>query len=1075
MKTKISRLIRNLTVGRKLALIYFLDLTAVIFVSAILINEKYIAINFARKEVLGNHYIEVIRDSLLNLVVHHAAGSEGSGKKRGPSSASAILQAEENFGGEMQSAALSKDFAASLQTIESMQDQQRFPESLEGATAFYKGRELLTRIGNQSNLILDPDLDSYYTMSLIVLRFPELLEILPNITVLAQKLPSLKGVEHQISQTQFLIYEGRLDAIINGIKSDYAEAIAASTPQLHTSLAPSRDALIAAIERFRNASKVLAGVDNASLPVTDYVQIHNQAIAALSAAWKTTTAEMDRLLDVRIDGFFQRMWSHLGIAVLLLLVILSIVYFVANQIALPIRRLEMLTKKVRLSGDYSLRADWDSNDEIGRLVTGFNGMLKQLDLQRVMQQELVAQTRAAQAQRELIEAIPIPLIVTAVPNHEVLHANEAGQAWLSDSLKEPWGTSLDQATRARFFQSLQDVGAVDEREICWHGNTPASWALVSARCLDYQGRPAVMTTFTPINKMKHMEQRLELWAKVFEASSEGIAIINADGRIANVNHAFCKHTGYDLNALVRRMPGFLLAAQNERNLISTILKAVAAKNVWQGEIWITRKNGDVYPAWMVFNAVRNPSGEITHYIAVTFDISERKASEQRIQYLAHHDPLTGLPNRLLCMERLQLSLQQAARTGMHVAVLFMDLDRFKNINDSLGHHIGDALLCSVAGRLSEVVRDGDTVCRLGGDEFVVILNGISNIDEIGKIVKYRMIPLIQQVHNVNGSELFISCSVGVAVFPEDGTDIDTLMRHSDAAMYQAKEQGRNNAQFFTAALNDRVVSRLQIENDLRHAVERQELVLHYQPRIMAHTGELSGAECLVRWNRHGEGLVTPDNFIPIAEESGLIVPIGDWIIREAFRQHDEWRASGVGMVPISINLSAVQIKHGELVASLKSALAAYPVDPAHIELELTESILMENVNDTITVLQELKQLGFMLSIDDFGIGYSSLNYLFRFPIDKLKIDRTFIQNMHAEPHHLAVTNAIIGLGHTLGLEVVAEGVEHERDVAMLRHAGCDELQGYYFSRPMPADHFSTWLLAHRMRIPNRTEASVNCM
>jgi EAL domain-containing protein (putative c-di-GMP-specific phosphodiesterase class I) len=313
---------------------------------------------------------------------------------------------------------------------------------------------------------------------------------------------------------------------------------------------------------------------------------------------------------------------------------------------------------------------------------------------------------------------------------------------------------------------------------------------------------------------------------------------------------------------------------------------------------------------------------------------------------------------------------------------------------------------------------------------------------------------------VDGAELHISCSVGVAVFPDDGNDIDQLMRHADVAMYQAKNSGRDNLQFFTKELNHKVVRRLQLENDLRHAVERGELLLHYQPRIHAQSGALAGVESLVRWMHPARGLIPPADFIPIAEETGLIVGIGAWIINEACRQHQSWQQQGLGAVPVSINLSALQLREPGLCATLAQALLRHAVDPAQIELELTESLLMDNVADTIAVLRDIKSLGCAISIDDFGSGYSSLNYLYRFPIDRLKIDRSFIQSMHGAPKNLAVINAIIGLGHTLGLKVVAEGVEHLPEAEQLRAAGCDELQGFHYSRPLPAEQAQQWIRAH---------------
>ncbi|MFL6717971.1 MAG: EAL domain-containing protein [Burkholderiaceae bacterium] len=1035
MQNHLSRLIGGLSVGRKLALIYFLDLTAVIFISGILINEKYIAIHFTDKEIAGAHYIAAVSRSLVPL----AQDPEAASLAATAVTISSLDDAQSRYGAQFGADDLGRAYSRAL-------------AANAGDQAFDAGRALLTRIGNQSNLILDPDLDSYYTMSLAMLRFPELLGLLREAGQLARHLRKQPDAD---GRTRLLLLEGRLDATMHGIASDYEEAFAASKPALRERLSVSRDALLDTVAAFRAASYRLDRQDGTILE-----QHRIAAVQALASAWHAAQDELQRLLALRNAEAYSRMWTHLGTAALLLIVILNVVFFVASQISRPISRLAQVAARVSGSGDYTLRADWRSGDEIGRLVDGFNGMLEQLDHQRMSQQELVARHRAADAQRELVEAIPIPMMVTSIPTHEVLHANEAAQSWLEGCRSDPWKAGMPGPTRARFFQALTDMEAVDQFEVCWRAGQSPSWALVSARCIVYQGRRAVLTTFTPINQMKLMEQRLELWAKVFEASSEGIVVVDPQGRILDVNRAFCRSANLDLADLLGANPRALLDERNPARFFADITDAAQNLGSWQGEAWLKRKGRAPYPAWLVRNAVRDAQGEVSHYIAISLDISERKKNEQRIAYMAQHDALTGLPNRSLCQERLQLSLAQARRTGQKVALLFVDLDRFKNINDSLGHHVGDGLLRSIASRLTASVREGDTVCRLGGDEFVVILNGVGDVAEIGRIVDQRLISLVRQPHQVDGAELHISCSVGVAVFPDDGNDIDQLMRHADVAMYQAKNSGRDNLQFFTEELNHKVVRRLQLENDLRHAVERGELLLHYQPRVHAQSGALAGVESLVRWMHPARGLIPPADFIPIAEETGLIVGIGAWIIGEACRQHQAWLRQGLGAVPISINLSALQLREPGLCLTLAEALRRHEVDPAQIELELTESLLMDNVAHTIAVLRDIKALGCAISIDDFGSGYSSLNYLYRFPIDRLKIDRSFIHSMHSAPKNLAVINAIIGLGHTLGLKVVAEGVEHMPEAEQLRAAGCDELQGFHYSRPLPAEQAQQWIRAH---------------
>lgn len=1041
MKNPLVRSLARLSVGRKLLLIYLLDLTAVIFISGILINEKYIAINFARDELRGNAYIVAVRDVLIDIALVEAGANVAGGLA---GHAPALSEVERRYGEGLNSAEINRSLAQSL-----ARGEKDKPAEVAAVSALAKGRELITRVGNQSKLILDPDLDSYYTMSLVVLRYPELVELLQGVGGLLRQ----EGID---ARTQYLILEGRLDATVKGIESDLGEAVAAGGPVLKSALTQDHQRLFAAIETFRLSARRVFDREpgNASLSGVDAAQ--RELILQLQRTWTTSGRELDRLLDARIQGLFSRMWLHLGTAAFLLLMILTMVYFVARQIALPLRQLSAVTDKVRLTGDYTLRGRWRSEDEIGRLVLGFNEMLAQLDRDRETQKELAANARAAEAQQALVEATPIPMVVTAVPGHEVLHANAPAQKWLAGRVEDPWAVGLEPEVRARFFAQLADRDAVDEFEVRWLAGREPSWAVLSARRLTFQGRDAVVTAFSPVNHLKLMERRLELWAKVFEASSESIMIVDAEERILTVNRAFVRAVGYDIHDVVGDRPEFLVAAPGGVPYFHELWKVVSKRGAWQGEVQLRRRNGEVFPAWLMISIVREADGMTSYYICTAIDVTERKKSEERIQYLAHHDVLTDLPNRSLCIERLRLALQQAQRSKLMVAVLFIDLDRFKTINDTLGHHIGDGLLRSVAVRLREAVRAVDTVSRLGGDEFVVLLNGVASIDEVTQLVEHRLIAAIRRPHGVDGADLHVSCSVGIAICPDDGTDVDVLMRNADAAMYHAKSQGRNSAQFFNADMAARAEHRMKLEAHLRRAIEQKELHLVFQPRIDVRSGAILGAEGLLRWDNAEFGAVGPAQFIPIAEECGLIVPIGAWVIEQTCAQLALWRSRGLESLTISINLSPLQLRDHGLLDMLRANLRQHAIPPGTLEIEITESSLMESVDANLRKLQVIRDLGVGLAIDDFGTGYSSLNYLNRFPIDKLKIDRSFVRDMLDDPSDLAITRVIIGLGHTLGLRVVAEGVEKREEADLLRAEGCDEFQGFYFARPMLPDAFEVW-------------------
>ncbi|NUZ07239.1 EAL domain-containing protein [Piscinibacter koreensis] len=1075
----VTRLLARFSVSRKLMLIYLLDLSAVIFISGILIHEKFIAIDFARKELAGNAYIAEARDALLAIARREPGAASGSELEH---RAAAIETAERRWGTGMQTLEASRVLANELRRLAAHAGAPRVASAPVQQHALEQARALITRVGNQSNLILDPDLDSYYTMSVVLLRYPELTEIVASIHELLGASADGRPLPPHEASTRYLILEGRLTAVAKGIESDQAEGFAAaSDPRLAAALQPAQTALMASIERFRAASRArleAASAGPAAAPreggdagdATPLRSAELALLASLERAWQAGSAELDRLLEARIDGFFARMWLHLGTALVMLLVLLSAVFFVASQITRPLRRLSGVAERVRSSGDYGLRAHWQSSDEIGRLVRAFNDMLQQLDHQREVQQELAATTRASEAQQLLLESTPIPMVVTAIPGHEVLHANRPAEAWLGGRATDPWASGLDGAVRRRFFQQLADREQVDEFEVRWKGGREPAWALLSARRLMYQGRDAVLTAFTPINQIKVMERRLELWAKVFEASSEGIMIIDGDHRILSVNRAFCRHTDHEAGEVLGDRPELLLTDEHSARFPG-IWPIVDRRGSWQGEVQVRRRSETSYPAWLVVSAVRDGQSGISHYIWTLLDITDRKASEERIHFLAHHDVLTGLPNRLLFTERLRMAMQHAKRESNRVAVLFIDLDRFKTINDSLGHHVGDGLLRSVSARLLDAVRTGDTVSRLGGDEFVIALHGIQDADEVLGIVERRLVPLIRQPHVAGGAELHVTCSVGISMYPDDSRDLDEVMRHADVAMYQAKALGRDGVQFFTPELNERAHKRLRLESRLRHAADRSELALHYQPRVAAASGRMVAVEALLRWDSPELGCVQPAEFIPIAEESRLIVPIGAWVVREACRQHAAWKAAGYGAIPISINVSALQLRDPALVGTLDAALAEFGVEPAALELELTESTLMEAVEETLAQLHALKRLGVKLSVDDFGTGYSSLNYLNRFPIDRLKIDRSFVRRVLDDPADLAITRAIVGLGHTLGLQVVAEGVETEAVAAELRAAACDELQGFVFAPALPAAELIAWLVERRAKVGSALEAA----
>jgi len=553
------------------------------------------------------------------------------------------------------------------------------------------------------------------------------------------------------------------------------------------------------------------------------------------------------------------------------------------------------------------------------------------------------------------------------------------------------------------------------------------------------------------------EARMRLAEQVFAESGEGIMILDAQCAILEVNRAFETITGYGQTEAAGQYPNMLLTSgYHPVEFYQQMWDTLQAQNHWQGEIWNRRKNGEIYPEWLSVSAIRNEAGVVRNYVAMFSDISQikaseaqRKADEARIQHMAHHDFLTGLPNRFLLNDRFSQMQATACRDQTRFALLFIDLDRFKNVNDTLGHTVGDQLLCMVARRLLTLVRAVDTVSRQGGDEFIVLLAGIANPQDAGHAA-HKLLRALGEPCVVDGHELTVTPSIGIAISPDDGDDLDTLRKHADLAMYDAKRQGRNRFQFFRPAMNARMLDLLLLENQLRQALRRDEFELFYQPQMDLATGRIVAFEALVRWRHPERGLVSPVDFIPLTEETGLILPLGCWVLQEACRQAALWRSGRWPGIRIAVNLSAVQFRQADLVDQVRRALSSAGVGPDALELEVTESMVMQDAEATIQTLQNLRAMGVTLAIDDFGTGYSSLAYLKRFPVNILKVDRSFVQDIEDDPDAAAICAAVIGLAHNLRLDVVAEGVETAEQLAWLRAAGCQIGQGFLLGRPAPA-------------------------
>lgn len=541
---------------------------------------------------------------------------------------------------------------------------------------------------------------------------------------------------------------------------------------------------------------------------------------------------------------------------------------------------------------------------------------------------------------------------------------------------------------------------------------------------------------------------------LFEAAREAILITNADGDIVAVNPAFTALSGYSEAELRGKNPRLLKSGRQSTTHYSVLWQTLRREDAWQGEFWNQRKDGGLYVALTTIRAVRDAEQRLTHYVGIATDITGQKEAEQRIEYLAGHDALTGLPNRTLLTERAELALALAARRCESLAVLSLDLDQFKEVNDALGHAGGDALLMQVTARIKALIRQSDILCRIGSDEFALLLPDTGR--EKALCVVDRLVAAFSQPFAVADHSLRMTTSIGIALYPQDGAQFAELLKNADAALYQAKQNGRNALAFYDRQMNMATFERLVLESELRKAIEAGQLRAYFQPKVRLADGALVGAEALVRWQHPEHGLIPPGRFISVAESSDLIVKIGDWMLGEASRQLAIWREAGLPSLTVAVNLAARHFHTPELTDGLRSLLAAHGLAPQLLELELTESTLLDVGAETMNTLQTIQQLGVGLSIDDFGTGYSSLSYLKRLPITTLKIDQSFVRDLANDSDNQIIVNTMITLGHNLGLTVIAEGVETEQQRQILHDQGCDLTQGYLFSPPLPAEDFIAW-------------------
>ncbi|WP_271410370.1 bifunctional diguanylate cyclase/phosphodiesterase [Pseudomonas sp. Q1-7] len=663
-------------------------------------------------------------------------------------------------------------------------------------------------------------------------------------------------------------------------------------------------------------------------------------------------------------------------------------------------------------------------------------------------------------------ASPDGLLITRISDGLLLEANEGFSRITGYSQQEiaarstlDLGLWANPADRRHMIELIRDQGSLHHFTTAVRTKSgQVRICELSAQPIPIGGEPCMLTIARDVTERQQMQEKLRQAATVFESTAEGVMITDTEQRITAVNRAFSEITGYSESEALGQSPRLLASGQHDSAFYAAMWHQLEREGHWQGEIWNRRKNGDPYPEWLTISAVRDRHDQVTHYVGVFADISPLKHAQARLDYQAHHDPLTGLPNRLLFENRLELALADATQDNHHGAVLFIDLDRFKHINDSLGHPVGDLLLKGIASRLREQLRDIDTVARLGGDEFIILLPGLHSASD-AQAVANKLLTCFAAPFRADSHEFFMSASIGISLFPEHGQDVATLVKNADAAMYRAKARGRNRLEFYTHDLTSQATERMALETELRRALERNELSLSYQPKLSLPQQTLVGAEALVRWVHPRLGEIPPERFIPLAEETGLILPLGDWVLEHACRQMQRWQEGHAPFGPLSVNLAGAQLRQPHVVERLQRLLRDLGLEPQRLQLEITEGFIMSQAEDALCVLHSLKALGVQLAIDDFGTGYSSLSYLKRLPLDVLKIDKSFVQGLPDDPNDAAISRAIIALGRSLQLTVIAEGVETKAQEYFLAAEGCEQIQGFIVSSPLPADTFERKFLS----------------
>jgi diguanylate cyclase (GGDEF)-like protein/PAS domain S-box-containing protein len=750
----------------------------------------------------------------------------------------------------------------------------------------------------------------------------------------------------------------------------------------------------------------------------------------------------------------------------------------------PLGRLLATMRRVSVSGDYTQRTDLTTRDEIGALGDGFNHMICQIEARDdVLEHELSERRRTEDLLRHsearyrtLFADSQVVMLIIEPGDGSILDANAAACRYYGyppEVFKRMNIAQINLTARTEIQAAMQSAAGGKQTRFDFRHRLASGEireVSVSSGPVDLDGQPVLLSVIEDITEQRRAEHSMREALVVFNASSQGILTTDAQGVVTATNPAFSAITGYAGSEVVGRRPARYKSGRQNAAFYAAIWTALLADGEWHGEIWNRRKSGEVYLQWLTITAVRDEGGQVIEYVAMFSDITERKRHEEKIWRQANFDALTGLANRNLFHEHLEHAIAQALRSGRKLGLMFLDLDGFKWINDTLGHDVGDELLVEVAHRLQHCVREQDTVARLGGDEFTLLINELVDADKLVAIGE-KLVNLLREPFALGGGPQHVSGSIGITVYPDDGGDVQTLLKQADIAMYNAKQAGKNRFRFYAQHMQDDAQLRMRTEAELRAALTQQEFALYYQPIVDTVSGALTGAEALIRWHHPRRGLVAPAEFIPIAEDCGLIAALGEWVIREAARQCQCWQAAGWPVLRLAVNVSPLQFRERGLPGLIAAVLDEFPGLRGRLLFEITESALMDGSSAVEERMEDIRKLGIGYALDDFGTGFSSLSHLRRFPVDVLKIDCSFISACTENPGDAHLVRAIINMAHGLDIQVTAEGVETEAQLKFLRELACDFVQGALISLPLPAAEFERLLRQPRLTEPARHESA----